>query len=649
MPGSDAPVGDARVGDANISGVLAGLDAIFAAHDGATKAEPYLKDALAAARQRGDHGAQLAILNEFMGLYRSLGRHDDSLAAAARADALLDTMQLRGTEAEATTLINIATAERAAGRLGDALHTYQRALTAATATMPVGDRRLAALHNNLSMLHSDAGEPSAARSELVQALRILELSSADSGADLDVATTLTNLSVVCHDLGDSAQAARHAERSLEIFTRGGHQQESHYAAALAGAAEAFHRMGRHADAVRLFRQARDLVRRDYGVDSEAYAVMVDNVAQAQAALAAATERTVEPASVAEASGPPIAAREAMAEPAVRGLDLARELWERHARPMLEERFAQYTGRIAAGMVGHGSEVYGYDDLLSRDHDFGPGLCLWLTAQDYALIGDQLQAAYQELPQTLHGIGPRQETPRASGEARRVGVFEISDFYERITGRPSAPPPESAHEWLMLEESTLAAATNGAVFADPLGAFGAVRAGFLSMPTDVRLALIARRLGMMAQAGQYNVPRMLDRADGEAAWLALAEFTRATASLVFLLNRPAAVGYLPYYKWHFAALRDVASRPASRLPHVHRGLSDALRAASAACFAGEGFGEGSHGAAPARKLLVQTIEDVCSQVVTELHTQRLSDSGELFLEHQRSEVQRRIRDDWLRNL
>ena len=41
------------------------------------------------------------------------------------------------------------------------------------------------------------------------------------------------------------------------------------------------------------------------------------------------------------------------------------------------------------LVGHGSECYGFDDALSRDHDFGPRVCLWLTADDYAEFGERL--------------------------------------------------------------------------------------------------------------------------------------------------------------------------------------------------------------------------------------------------------------------
>lgn len=315
--------------------------------------------------------------------------------------------------------------------------------------------------------------------------------------------------------------------------------------------------------------------------------------------------------------------------------------------MLEERYPAYRGRIAAGLVGHGSECYGFDDALSRDHDVGPGFCLWLTAEDHAEIGAALQADYDALPRDFRGVAARVETPRAQGDGRRVGVFETGAFYEGLTGYRRAP--STAHEWLMLDEATLAAATNGAVFADPHGAFSAVRGSFTRMPRDVRWALVSRRLGMVAQAGQYNVPRMLDRGDGEAAWLSVAEMARAVASLVFLLNGPSSAGYLPYYKWQTAALRRLSRRMGSSLPGVVDDLSEVLRLASAACFGGAGFGEGGKGAGPARARLEEVVETICAQVVAELLARGLTRSNDTFLEHQRPYVEEHITDDWLKSL
>ena len=146
-----------------------------------------------------------------------------------------------------------------------------------------------------------------------------------------------------------------------------------------------------------------------------------------------------------------------------------------------------------------------------------------------------------------------------------------------------------------------------------------------------------------------MPRMLQRGDGEAAWLAIAEFTRAVASLIFLINRPTAVGYLPYYKWQFAALRTLRQRMLSRLPDVASQLSDVLRLASAACFGGAGFGEGSKGAAPAADELQEVIEEICAAILREITRMGWTSSPDPFLEHQRALVSARITNDWLRAL
>lgn len=627
----------------DLDGFLRGLDAIFDARDGATRAEPYLRAALTEAERLQDDGARLTILNEVVGFYRSQSRHDDAVSASAQALTLAGDMGIEGTDAHASTLINAATALRAAGRHDEALDLYRQALAMSEAVMAPTDRRLAALHNNLSILFSDLGEHREAAVELERALEILESSSSDLARDIDVATTCTNLALVCFSLGRDADATAHIERSMVVYGAGGHERDAHYASAVAGHAEACFRMGRLGDAVAMYRTALGIIAECYGTSNDYYTVTAANLEQAERAVRSTTapRPSASPPDSARARVPDGTHDDATrpAASSIKGLELAREYWEVHGRPMLE-KYPHHLGRIAVGLVGHGSECYGFDDEVSRDHDFGPGFCLWLTAADHAEIGAELQADYDALPQEFRGVRARLETPRSRGAGRRVGVFEIGDFYAQITGYRQAPAADRGHEWLLLEESTLAAATNGAVFADPFGAFGAVRGGFARMPRDVQLALVSRRLGMIAQAGQYNAPRMLARGDGEAAWLAVAEFAHAVASVVFLLNGPASAGYLPYYKWQFAALRRLGGRMGSRLPGVGGDLSEVLRLASVSCFGGDD-------AAAAR--MSEVIERICSQIVAELRARGLTTSSETFLEHHRPFVAAHIDDEWLASL
>ncbi|MBW3092710.1 DUF4037 domain-containing protein [Bifidobacterium sp. 82T10] len=642
----------------DVNEFLAGLDAIFDAHEAATKAGPYLEQAAVDAENAGDNAGLLTVLNETMGFYRSQGKHKENQWIIQRALELAAKMGLEGTEAWTTTLINAATGQRAAHNYDQAEELYHMALDSAKQTLSPTDRRLAALHNNLSMLYSETDRLPQAEAELREALGILESSSPDASADLDVASTNTNLALTLLGEHKLDEADAHAARALDIYRNGHLEHSAHYASALAGYAQVRYAAGDFARAVDLYRRSLAVIEECYGRDTDYYRITEANLRQVEDA---ARQAGVDVASAGAGDGSSSAASNAgssgetalvtapgnvSARPRMSGLKLARAYWNEVGKPMIAAKYPEYQGRIAAGLVGHGSECYGFDDAISQDHDFGPRFCLWLTDEDYTAIGERLQADYDALPHEFMGYARADAaggtaTPRAQGAGRRDGVFAIGDFFASITGYREAPAADRPHEWLMLDEPTLAAATNGEVFADPLGAFSAARQAFKFMPDDVRLSLISRRLGMMAQAGQYNVPRMLERGDGAAAWLSIGEFADAAASLVYLMNKPVTVGYLPYYKWRFAALRRLSARVATRLADVCEQLESLLRLSSAACYGGAGFGEGGRGAAPVAAQVNETIERICGEVVAELKREGLTRSDDTFLEWQRPYVEEHI--------
>ena len=200
---------------------------------------------------------------------------------------------------------------------------------------------------------------------------------------------------------------------------------------------------------------------------------------------------------------------------MQGLELSEKYYEAYGRPMIEEQFADIAGQTAAGLAGRGSECLGFDDEISRDHDFGPSFCIWLPRDLYNRYGARMQAAYDALPKEFMGYGARICEEQGRG---RVGVLCLEDFYSDILGRDQIP--HTAGEWLSMDEADLAAAVNGRVFEDRLGLFSRIRQELLDYyPREVWIRRIAQSL-------------------------ALTEFICESMKLVYLFNRK----YAPYKKW-----------------------------------------------------------------------------------------------------
>ena len=300
-----------------------------------------------------------------------------------------------------------------------------------------------------------------------------------------------------------------------------------------------------------------------------------------------------------------------------GLELAHGYFTRHGLPLIHDKFPDYQERIAGGLVGMGSECLGFDDEFSRDHDWGPGFCLWLTQSDFDQIGRQLQEEYQKLP-TTHAGFERQQSEWGGG---RVGVFETGEFYRGFIGRPDAP--QTLYDWLRIPENSLSLCTSGQIFHDPLQEFSAIRQQLLNFyPDDVRIVKIAARCMSAGQSGQYNFVRSLARRDYFAAQYAQTKFCSDIMSLVYLLNRR----YAPYYKW---LLRGIAD-----LPVLGPFMFDKISAMAQSS-------DNEH-----KRLLM---DEICAAVIGELQREGLSDSDNRFLVDQGPVLHDKIVDANLRKM
>lgn len=300
----------------------------------------------------------------------------------------------------------------------------------------------------------------------------------------------------------------------------------------------------------------------------------------------------------------------------KALTAAEEYYEKYGRPMLHEKFPEYEEYIAAGLAGEGSDCFGYDDEISIDHDYGTGFCIWLPEEQYQVIGGRMQKAYEELLRDEPGEIVRRDTPEGTG---RLGVTSVERFYYRFLGRSSAP--EKLTDWFRVPEKLLASAVNGRVFSDPCGQFTEIREKIRDFyPKDVLLKKIAARAFTMGQAGQYNYPRSVRRGDRAACYFARSEFIKAAVSMWYLLNRK----YMPYYKWAFRGLDDIAGSS---------GMKDSLYRLIVLDDLEEAAETGQ-----------QIIEGICETVIKELAEHGCTSSNNSFMVDQAAEIMKEINDD-----
>ncbi len=484
-------------------------------------AERLMLESLENAYDSGDDALILQLLNELIGFYRETNQVETIEALSQQAIRQAEKMGLQGTVPYATTLLNVANAYRAMGKLEDSMGHYLKVKEIYSMIPDLDIMLEAGLENNLSLLYQELGDFENSKDCLLRALSIVET----KGARYELAVTYANLASTRLELGEIEEAKVDAEKAIEIF-RSIHVEDSHYGAALAAVGNYYYKVRAYRDACFYFRAAMVIIEQNLG-KNKAYERLKENIAMCEQAMHEEEQSLG-----------------AEVETKVRGLDLCREYYETLGKPMLESLFPDYLDRIAVGLVGEGSDCFGYDDDFSRDHDWGPDFCIWVTKETYAEIGERLEAAYNELPLEWKGF-KRKVTPQAR---HRRGVMTIDFFYRRLLQTSDY----DAIDWRQVSDAALAACVNGEVFTDPEGIFTSIREKLmLGYPEEIQYLKLAQSVALVAQCGQYNYGRMKKRGDDVTARIMLGDALREAMKIQhYMENR-----FPPHDKWLFRSLQE----------------------------------------------------------------------------------------------
>ena len=223
----------------NIDEILKKLDGLFA-DEKLEEVEPFLLSCMRQAKAGDEYGIYISVGNELIGFYRSISRYEEAFAVAEDVLLLMEELQLEGTVHFATTLLNTATAYRAAGRYEEALADYRRALEIYQRDLPKDDYRLAGLYNNISILLEKLDENEKSALFLQKAIQIVEK---QPGSRLELATSRTNLALIQLKLNRLEEAKKLLDAACRAFEEDGGITDAHYSAALAALGEVCYREG----------------------------------------------------------------------------------------------------------------------------------------------------------------------------------------------------------------------------------------------------------------------------------------------------------------------------------------------------------------------------------------------------------------------
>ncbi len=586
----------------NIEVILNKLDALFEKQQ-IDAVEPYLTEELSKAYKEEDYSVCISIMNELIGFFRDTSQYDKSLHYAEEVLKLMKSLGMEDTLHYATTCLNVANALRAAGHHKESLTFYQSIFPVYEMHLDAKDERIAALYNNMSLLYQEMGDFDAAVDCLNHALSIVE-----GGEDeIKIAITHSNLGASLLQLGKMEDAMEHLYKAMAIFQKA-EEKDFHYNAALAAMGQAYAAMGQAEEARECYLEALFEQMKHCG-KSEAFYRILDNLNEIEKRLGVTpTPEPEKEKGVSTRNG---------SNPCISGLELSEAFYAYAVQKGLFEAVPPLTGRMAIGLVGEGSECFGFDDVFSADHDFGPGFCIWLSHEDYQIYGKQLKKFYDELPNSFMGY----ERTTVNGEGR-VGVWDMDDFFRKYVGyRSISDVYEESNYLSQIPEDGMSVILNGRIFYDPSGAFTKRRNAFQNAFTDSfwqqRIALTLIELGKF---GQYNYPRCMKRGDYVTAQMILYKYIESLLKLVHYVNHV----FPPYYKW--------LKKSASKLDKlaVLADLTNAL-----ADFA-DGRSAWKEDATGASDKIVGTVEIIAGLIIAELRAEGILDeldipAEELFLE------------------
>lgn len=245
---------------------------------------------------------------------------------------------------------------------------------------------------------------------------------------------------------------------------------------------------------------------------------------------------------------------------IKGKTLSEQFFREIVFDILSKEFPGLN--YAAGLMGHGSEVLGFDTERSTDHDWGPRVMIFLREGDMDLAEEIMPAMTRHLPKTFKGYPTQfrqvgegvqvmaEQDPEGSLN-HRVEVYGLHGFFEDYLGI-SPIKAIGAKDWLTVSSQKLRTIAEGILFHDEIGMKEIVDR-FSYYPEDVWRYILAAEWKAIDEEAPF-LGRCGEVGDEVGSHLIATKLLRSAMSLVFHMEQ----AYIPYNKWFGSAFRQLTN-------------------------------------------------------------------------------------------
>ncbi len=245
-----------------------------------------------------------------------------------------------------------------------------------------------------------------------------------------------------------------------------------------------------------------------------------------------------------------------------GLKLNERYYKEIVKPLMKEHFPKLP--YAVGLIGHGSDVLGYDNETSMDHNWGPHLEMFLRKTDHKKYAKKIDRMLQKnLPLEFMGFPTNFTEPDPDSylkvQMKKINKGPVNHFIHFRTIQSflkdklgfDRDDKIKMADWLTFPEQALLEVTSGKVFHDDTGELTAIRKELSYFPDDIWYYCMGVQWGRLGLLRSFP-SRDASMGDELGSMINTFRLITEMITLGFLIGRK----YAPYSKWVVTAFKEL---------------------------------------------------------------------------------------------